>query len=221
MRRLPLAAAAAASAAVLASAAPALAAGHAHEHGHAHGHEHTAQAHSHTPKANDNHPHGASHVLANQLRQVNRMAEFASSSGKVNDADWDAVSGALQADVDALTAIQDGLADATTHRDAVAAIHHGILVRAVARTQVTVAVVANAVRDAAATATDSTVAGTATSAADDAVATVVALAPDATRAEINDIRHTALAELGDAGQATDDTGTDDSGADSGTTTPTP
>jgi hypothetical protein len=183
-------------------------------------------------------------VLANQLRQVNRLADFVSTSDKVNDVDREAVAGAVQADLDALTALRDALADNATHRDVVNALHHGILIRAVARTQVTVAVKANIVRDAAATPTDPTTTGTATdptgadtqtSAADDAVATVVALAPDSTRAEINEARHSAMAELGDAEQPaeddsadgstgdtdTGDTGTGDDTTDSGTTSPTP
>jgi len=195
------------------------------------------KAHSHTAKSHDGHSHGASHVLANQLRQVKKMAAFANASDKVNDADRDAITGALQADADALTAVQSALADAPTHRDVVGAIHQGILVRAIARTQLTVALVANTVRDAGATAADSTVADAATSAADDAVATVVALTPDATRADLNEARHTAMAELRGAEQTTeddsadeapgDDTSTDGSGtnqsgtADPGSTSPTP
>ncbi len=226
MNRKSLAAAAVISAAALmVPAAPALAAGHGHGHGT--GHQHTATAHGRAKQA---HGHlakqlrGADHAVANQLRQVNRMADLVANSTNVSDTDRAAVTSALQADVDALTTLQTQLDAVTSHHDVVAALHQGILIRAVARTQTTVAEEAGAVRAAAATATDSTAAGTATSDADAAVAAVVALSPDSTRAQINQARATAEAALADAdtvlGISTAPTDGGDTTPTSGTSTPT-
>ena len=224
MRPLPLTAAVVLSAAALAvPAAPALAVGHGHGNAdHATSHDHLAQQ-----------ERGASHALANQLRQVTRLADRATTSDRVSDVDRDEVSTALQADSGALTALQDQLVAATTHHDLVDAIHQGNVVRAVARTQFTVTAQAGHVRqeaDALATASPDlqTQADTAGSDADTAVAAVLALTPDATRAEINDARDTAEAALADAGTTlgtttdsttTTDTTTDDTTTDTTTDTP--
>jgi len=222
MRPLPLTAAAVLSAAALAvPTAPALAAGHGH--GHAKTHATHAKTHDHLAQQE----RGASHALANQLRQVTSLVDRAGTSDRVSDVDRDAVSTGLQADADALTALQDQLAGAATHRDLVDAVHQGIAVRAVARTQFTVAAQAGQGRqqadalttaaqdlqtqvDAATAAGQDTTAATAaltdlatqvttaTTDADAAVAAVVALTPDSTRAQVNDARDTAEAALADA-----------------------
>lgn len=222
MRPLPLTAAAVLSAAALAvPVAPALAAGHGH--GHANTHAGHAKTHDHLAQQE----RGASHALANQLRQVNRIADRAATSERVSDVDRDGVSAELQADSDALTALADQLAAATTHHDVVAAVHQGVLVRAVARTQFTVAAQAGHVRseadalttaaqdlqtqvDAATAAGQDTTAATAaltdlatqvttaSADADAAIAAVVALGPDSTRPQVNDARDTAEAALADA-----------------------
>jgi hypothetical protein len=205
MRPLPLTAAAVLSAATLAvPVAPALAAGHGHGHVKTHA-AHTA-SHDHLTQQE----RGASHALANQLRQVTRLADRAAASGRVSDVDRDAVGTALQADADALTALQDQLTTATTHHDLVDAIHQGILVRAVARTQFTVAAQAGHVRqqaDALATTSPDlqTQADTAGADADTAIAAVLALTTDSTRAEVNDARDTAEAALADAETALETT----------------
>jgi hypothetical protein len=211
MRPLPLTAAAVLSAATLAvPVAPALAAGHGHGHVKTHA-AHTA-SHDHLTQQE----RGASQALANQLRQVTRLADRAAASGRVSDVDRDAVGTALQADADALTALQDQLTTATTHHDLVDAIHQGILVRAVARTQFTVAAQAGHVRqqaDALATTSPDlqTQADTAGADADTAIAAVLALTTDSTRAEVNDARDTAEAALADAETALETT-VDDSAA---------
>lgn len=211
MRPLPLTAAAVLSAATLAvPVAPALAAGHSHGHVKTHA-AHTA-SHDHLTQQE----RGASQALANQLRQVTRLADRAAASGRVSDVDRDAVGTALQADADALTALQDQLTTATTHHDLVDAIHQGILVRAVARTQFTVAAQAGHVRqqaDALATTSPDlqTQADTAGADADTAIAAVLALTTDSTRAEVNDARDAAEAALADAETALETT-VDDSAA---------
>jgi hypothetical protein len=211
MRPLPLTAAAVLSAATLAvPVAPALAAGHGHGHVKTHA-AHTA-SHDHLTQQE----RGASQALANQLRQVTRLADRAAASGRVSDVDRDAVGTALQADADALTALQDQLTTATTHHDLVDAIHQGILVRAVARTQFTVAAQAGHVRqqaDALATTSPDlqTQADTAGADADTAIAAVLALTTDSTRAEVNDARDAAEAALADAETALETT-VDDSAA---------
>lgn len=211
MRPLPLTAAAVLSAATLAvPVAPALAAGHGHGHVKTHA-AHTA-SHDHLTQQE----RGASQALANQLRQVTRLADRAAASGRVSDVDRDAVGTALQADADALTALQDQLTTATTHHDLVDAVHQGILVRAVARTQFTVAAQAGHVRqqaDALATTSPDlqTQADTAGADADTAIAAVLALTTDSTRAEVNDARDTAEAALADAETALETT-VDDSAA---------
>ncbi|HEU5045086.1 MAG TPA: hypothetical protein VFT75_13225 [Nocardioidaceae bacterium] len=211
MRPLPLTAAAVLSAATLAvPVAPALAAGHGHGHVKTHA-AHTA-SHDHLTQQE----RGASQALANQLRQVTRLADRAAASGRVSDVDRDAVGTALQADADALTALQDQLTTATTHHDLVDAVHQGILVRAVARTQFTVAAQAGHVRqqaDALATTSPDlqTQADTAGADADTAIAAVLALTTDSTRAEVNDARDAAEAALADAETALETT-VDDSAA---------
>lgn len=207
MRPLPLTTAAVLSAAALAiPTAPALAAGHGH--GHAKTHADHVKSHDHLAQQE----RGASHVLANQLRQVTRLTDRAATSDRISDVDRDAVSTALQADANALTGLQDQLAAATTHHDLVDAIHQGILVRAVARTQFTVAAQAGHLRQQA---------DTAGADADTAVETVLALAVDSTRGEINEARDTAEAALADAeaalGTTTDDSTTDETPADDSTT----
>jgi hypothetical protein len=196
MRPLPLTAAAVLSAATLAvPVAPALAAGHGHGHvnaTHATSHDHLARQ-----------ERGASHALANQLRQVTRLADRVATSDRVSDVDRDAVSTALQTDCGALTALQAQLAAATTHHELVATVHQGILVRAVARTQFTVAAQAGHVRqqaDALATSSPDlqAQADTAGADADAAIAAVLGLTPDSTRAEVNDARDVAEAALADA-----------------------
>ena len=196
MRPLPLTAAAILSAAALAvPVAPALAAGHGHGHvnaTHATSHDHLARQ-----------ERGASHALANQLRQVTRLADRVATSDRVSDVDRDAVSTALQTDCGALTALQAQLAAATTHHELVATVHQGILVRAVARTQFTVAAQAGHVRqqaDALATSSPDlqAQADTAGADADAAIAAVLGLTPDSTRAEVNDARDVAEAALADA-----------------------
>ena len=196
MRPLPLTAAAILSAATLAvPVAPALAAGHGHGHvnaTHATSHDHLARQ-----------ERGASHALANQLRQVTRLADRVATSDRVSDVDRDAVSTALQTDCGALTALQAQLAAATTHHELVATVHQGILVRAVARTQFTVAAQAGHVRqqaDALATSSPDlqAQADTVGADADAAIAAVLGLTPDSTRAEVNDARDVAEAALADA-----------------------
>ena len=196
MRPLPLTAAAVLSAATLAvPVAPALAAGHGHGHvnaTHATSHDHLARQ-----------ERGASHALANQLRQVTRLADRVATSDRVSDVDRDAVSTALQTDCGALTALQAQLAAATTHHELVATVHQGILVRAVARTEFTVAAQAGHVRqqaDALATSSPDlqAQADTAGADADAAIAAVLGLTPDSTRAEVNDARDVAEAALADA-----------------------
>ena len=196
MRPLPLTAAAILSAATLAvPVAPALAAGHGHGHvnaTHATSHDHLARQ-----------ERGASHALANQLRQVTRLADRVATSDRVSDVDRDAVSTALQTDCGALTALQAQLAAGTTHHELVATVHQGILVRAVARTQFTVAAQAGHVRqqaDALATSSPDlqAQADTAGADADAAIAAVLGLTPDSTRAEVNDARDVAEAALADA-----------------------
>lgn len=232
MRRNSLAAAAVISAAALMlPAAPALAAGHGH--GHANGHQHTATTHGHAQNSHADHQlRGAEHAVANQLRQLTGMTDRVAALNNVGDADLTALTGALQADVDALTALQSQLASATSHHDVVTALHQGILIRAVARTQTTVAEQADAVLAAAAgtTTTDPTT-GTTTTAdtvstdAEAAIAAVVALDPDSSRAQIHQARQTAEAALSDAeaalGTSTEPTDGGDSDPSSGTSTPTP
>jgi hypothetical protein len=218
MRPLPLAAAAVLSAATLAvPMAPALAAGHGH--GHAKTHAAHATSHDHLTQQE----RGASHALANQLRQVTRLVDRTATSVRVSDVDRDAVGADLQADADALTALQDQLTTASTHHDLVDAIHQGSLVRAVARTQFTVAAQAGHLRQqadalAASSPDLQTQADAAGADADTAITTVLALTPDATRPEVNDARATAEAALADAGTALEtptDGATD--GATDGTT----
>jgi len=228
MRPLPLTAAAVLSAAALAvPAAPALAAGHGHGHGHTHA-THASHVTSHDHLAQQE--RGASHALANQLRQVTNLVDRAGSSARISDVDHDAVSTGLQADADALTALQDQLAGAATHRDLVDAVHQGIAVRAVARTQFTVAAQAGQVRqqaDAVATASPDlqTQVDAATADADAAVTAVLALTADSTRTQVHEARSTAEAALADAetvlGTTSGDDTTDTTPTDSTPTDTTP
>lgn len=229
-RSLPLAAAATLSAAALAlPAGPALAAGHGHHHG-----SHRAtKAHTHASKAQtklDHQRQGIAHAVAAQVRQVDGLLTLTGTTDQVSDSDRTALLAALQADDDAVTAVQTSLADATTHRQLVGDLHQAVLVRSIARQQFAVVTSVATARaemstltasaqdlqtqvDAATTAGQDTTAAntalsdarqqlaTATAQADDAVTQLLGVAPDATREQLHAAVDAAEADLATAGTA--------------------
>ncbi len=122
---------------------------------------------------------------------------------------------AVKADVQALTDLQTQLSSATSHHDVTNALYQGILVRAVARTQLTVTVRAGAVRNAATARTRPLLAPSAPTPTARSLP-VVGLSPDSARTDIHHARKSTDADLADA-ESTLSTTTGD-GGDGGTTT---
>jgi hypothetical protein len=229
-RSLPLAAAVTLSAAALAiPAGPALAAGHGHHHSTQHAtkaHTHAGKAQAKL----DHQRQGIAHAVAAQVRQIDGLLSLTNTTDQVSDTDRTALLAALQADHDAVTVVQASLADATTRRQLVGDLRQAVLVRSIARQQFAVAASVATVRqdvststasaqdlqtqvDAATTAGQDTTAAnaalsdagqqlaTATAEADDAVAQVLAVAPGATRDQLNAAVDAAEADLTAAGTA--------------------
>lgn len=217
-RSLPLAAAVTLSAAALAvPAGPALAAGHGHHHSTLHTVTRSTKAHAHAGKSQDKLVHqrrGIAHAVAAQVRQVAELLTLTPTTDQVSDTDRPALLAAFQADDDAVTAVQAGLADATTRQQLVGDLHQAVLIRSIAGQQFAVVAAVSTVRQEVSTSTASaqdlqaqvdaaTAAGqdttaadaalsdaeqqlaAATAEADDAAGQILAVTPDATRAQLN------------------------------------